>query len=1220
MHSKKHYSFEPRDTREYGGSTPNRGSGRPTFTSNMYVGPKEDNIERENYLTKEDSRRVSENITKSVITRSVIDKRSSSSFRTREDNQSFKTRNIEGISGRDPSRFALSSSNDLNENENKAPISSFYASYSKDEDLSDVAKFDKPNDNMQNGISSFYLSSVGSGSNGRNVDQRSRTDEENKGSARTSSFKASSSGMHATGRESWRSRDKTDLSGSLGRNRSLERNVKITEPDPASFRETDDPRKITLEDTNILRRALERKQASNSLERERLTKTLSGDDGSDPSNPVSRAYLSFSSKRNENDSPQETADHYPKTRPSVTTTYDLGYRRSTSSANDLTDRLKKSEVASERLGHPSRSTDTWEFPGSIRTRSRSTESLDDKKKSRRGIYQELPGRKEFRSYTRSLSNAGTSRSDDDKHLLEGDRRTGSLDRYTSSMDYKREGDRDTRASLLRLRSRSSEELRSVDKDKENEMYPRFRSRYLPRQGNIEREDRFGRDVTNRRDIGRREMGPSSRDKLREDIAKLKAEAESRRATKKGDIKLYSFSREPSESIRRDIRSELGSSSHDKLREDIAKLKADTDIKSRTTKKGDIKLYSFSREPSIQDKLKEDIAKLKTETLTREHGKPYIPPHSSRTESENVSSRWKSREPSITDKLKEDIAKLRAETRNFPSLPRKASGVTTEMIIPGREMDDKGNVLRSGLARTSIERYHLSKRDGNVFKDELKSEETQRYGKDEDYKDNTTHKHGTSRMEDKPVPRDEHTYAKRNITDEVFPESLREYYRPTTGQGVSSPRRPSEETPSTFFSRTRHDDSSLWPRADESRLIERNDSLISPENVWDDPKRTSWERRTESTQGYASKKVFRADSTVSISSTKDAEGTPSSVRGYFHGSVSKEDHSAYFSRQKGDKEDGYPESSKVSEPVRRPDVTVSEHLRRPVEAIPEHASRPVETIPQPKRQPDETILEPVRSPGGTMSEPIRRADEAIPLPYTGYEIISPRREESISSPRGSRDEPKQKDKEERKVHSEKVHSSREFVTRKIVRDSVISRDTSKDDTSRLPSTVDTSRRFSERYEPPPRRTSIREEITVSEENRIPYPKEVVAPIPEYKDTKPSRMSELRKKIEQLKSKVDSLDDSRARMHLERYVDEHSEKKPDVEIKDPVNIKRYELSERRAVGTTVVDGADAHPKRAVGVVIFQHNDLEALQWPLAQVTLSLKTKLYCNSTQENKYFCE
>ena len=1139
--SSKHYSFDPRKSSGYDNFTSTRESGRPTYTSNMFSAPKEGKIERENYLTKEDSKRVSENVTKSVITRSVIDRRSSSSYRTREDSKSGKTRDLQRISGTDPSRFSLSVSNDANENENEAPISSFHSSYSKDEDL-----------NRENGISSFYRSSIGSERNGENVEHRSRANEENTDSTRASSYGTSFSGVHAAQGESWRSGDKTESFGSLGRKRSLERKVTIKDTQTASDRGTDDSRKITLDDVHILRRALERKQASNSLERERLSKKLSEDDRSNSSEHTSKVYLSHSDK-------DSTADQHPKTRSSVSTAYDLGFRGNKRTENDdVTDRLKKFEVAAERLGRQTRSTYSVEFPGKLSTRSRSSEHLDDKERSRLGIYQELPGRKELLSYSRPLSNAATSRSED-KDFSREHSRIGSLDRHAGSMDYKSREDRDSSASLLRLRSRSSEELRSLDK--ENKMYPSYRSRYLSRQGNFERGDTFGRDVTNTRDTRR----PSSHDKLREDIAKLKAETESR-VTKKGDVKLYSFSREPS------ITRETEPSSHVKLREDIAKLKAEAE--SRKAKKDDIKLYSFSREPSIQDKLKEDIVKLKAETLTRDHGKPYIPPYSSRTESENASSRWRRREPSIQDKLKEDIAKLKAETRNFP----KKAPATTEIIIPDRKIDERGNVRRSGLARTTIQQYHLSKKDGDVFKDELRSEETQRYGKgDRDHEEAfTTRKHGA--LEDKPVPRDDLTYYQRDIRDEVFPEPSGVYSRPTRDQGASSPRRPSEEAPPTFFSRARDDDSSSWPRTDESRLLERDASLTFPRKVWDDPKRTSWERRAESTQGYASKKVFRADSTVSISSTRDPEGGPSSVRGFFHGSVAEEDKSAYFSRQKGDKEDGYPQSTRIPEFVRRPD-----------EAEPEPFRRSAEAIPQPVRQPEEVSKQSARRSDGAIPEPGRGPDEAIPLPYTGYEIVSPRREEPISPSRESRDEPKPKDKEEREVHSERVHSSREFVTRKTTRDSGVSRESFQDNVSRLPTRGDNSRRFSEQSEPSTRRTSIREEVAASRETRISYPKEVVAPIPEYKDSKPSRMSELRKKVEQLKSKVDSLDDTRSRMQLEKYVDEHSEKKPDVKIKDPVNIKRYQPSEHRSKRSSVVDGADPLLKRSVGDITLHKTHL-------------------------------
>ena len=1148
MSSKKHFSFDPGDSSGYGNFTPGRDSGRPTYTSSMFSAPKESKTDRENYLTKEDSKKVSKNITKSVTTRSVIDRRSSSSYSTREDSKSGKTRNLRDISGTDPSRFSLSVSYDENEKENKAPISSFYPSFSKDEDLTKLAQFDQGVHNKENGISSFYRSGVGSGSDGKNADHVTRTDQENTDSTRASSLGASTSGVHLAHGESWRSGDKTDSSGS----RSMERNVRIKDTETASDQGIDNSRKITLDDVHILRRALERKQASNSLERERLSKQLSEDDHSDPSDPTSKAHLSHSEK-------DSTADQLPKTRFSGRTTYDLGYRgNKRTGSDDVTDRLKKFEVAAETLGRQTRSTYSVEFPGKLSTRSRSSEHLDDKERSRLGIYQELPGRRELLSYSRSLSNVGTSRSED-KDFSRQDSRTGSLDRHGGSKDYISREDRDNRASLSRLRSRSSEELRSLDK--ENEKYPSYRSRYLSRQGNFERGDTFGRDVTNTRDSRR----PSSHDKLREDIAKLKAETESR-VTKKGDVKLYSFSREPS------ILRETEPPSHVKLREDIAKLKAEAE--SRKAKKDDVKLYSFSREPSIQDKLKEDIAKLKAKTLTRDHGKPYIPPYSSRTESEDVSSRWRRREPSIQDKLKEDIAKLKAETRNFP---RRATA-TTEIIIPDRKMEERENVSQSGLARTTIQRYHLSKKDGDVFKDELRRDETQRYGKADKERGDifTTSTNGTLRMEDKPVPRDELTCTESKIRDEVFPESSREHFRPTRDQGASSLRRPSEGAPPKLFSREWDDESSSWPRRDEGRLLERDDSLTFPRKVWDDPKRKSWEGRSESTQGYASKKVFRADSTLSISSTKDKEGGPSSVKGFFHGSVSEEDQSAYFSRQRGgDKEDGHPQSTRIPESVRRPD-----------EAVPEPFRRSASAIPQPLRQPEEATQQFAKRSDGAITEPGGRPDEAIPLPYTGYEIVTPRREEPISSIRGSRDEPKPTDKDERVVHSERAHSSREFVTRKTIKDSHVSRESFQDNESRFPIRGDSSRRFFERPEPSARRTSIREEVVATEGTRTPYPKEVIAPIPEYKDNRPSRMSELRKKVEQLKSKVDALDDSRSRMQLEKYVDEHSEKKPDVEIKDPVNIKRYQLSERRSERSSVVDGGDPLLKRSVSDITLQN----------------------------------
>ena len=67
--------------------------------------------------------------------------------------------------------------------------------------------------------------------------------------------------------------------------------------------------------------------------------------------------------------------------------------------------------------------------------------------------------------------------------------------------------------------------------------------------------------------------------------------------------------------------------------------------------------------------------------------------------------------------------------------------------------------------------------------------------------------------------------------------------------------------------------------------------------------------------------------------------------------------------------------------------------------------------------------------------------------------------------------------------------------------------------------------------------------------------------------------------QLKDKVDTLDDRRARMKLERYVDDHSERKPDVDIKPPVHIKRYQPTEFKPGSGSEVDGPDSLGKREV-----------------------------------------
>ena len=98
MYSKKFYSFDPRNSRteQHGNPHSTRGSSQATFTKSPYE-PVEGKIDRENHITKEDTRSISENVTKSVVTRNVIDRRSSSSYTTREDIKAIKTRGLKGI-------------------------------------------------------------------------------------------------------------------------------------------------------------------------------------------------------------------------------------------------------------------------------------------------------------------------------------------------------------------------------------------------------------------------------------------------------------------------------------------------------------------------------------------------------------------------------------------------------------------------------------------------------------------------------------------------------------------------------------------------------------------------------------------------------------------------------------------------------------------------------------------------------------------------------------------------------------------------------------------------------------------------------------------------------------------------------------------------------------------------------------------------------------------
>lgn len=1033
MYSKKSYSSGTEDVREYNDAKTGREAGRPSFISSLCIGP-EEKIEREIYPTKEASERVSENTTKSFVTRSVIDKRSTSSYRTSEKIKSVKSRDLPGYSGREATTD---------------PISSFYSSYSKDEDLRDAAKVNQLADKSEDVISSFYRSSVGFRKD-RSVDQKTNIAGENGESIRATSYKATAAELRAAKGVSWRNDRSTDSSSSLKGRSSLQ---SIKEAD----KENGGPTTINSENINILRRALERKDASNSLDRERLSKKFSEDDSIDLSKHTSKAHVNLSGKHGDSDSHRKTT---------LTNT-------SKSEKDDVVGRRETFDV--HTVMQNGKASDWGIFPREkSKARSRSTESLNEKKRDRSGIFREVPGRSEFLSHSRSLSDFGTTGSDDDKRFSRESRRTGSLDRNAGFVDLWNRTDRNGRSSSLsRLRSRSSEELRPSYEDKQ--VYPSYRSRALHRQGNFDREGSFRRDETNRRDSRMGEMRSSTRDKLREDIARLKAEAE-----------------------------------------------------NRTTKK-DVKLYSFSQEPTIHDKLKEDIAKLKAETLTRDHVKPYVPPASLRPASANISSRWRSREPSIQDRLKEDIARLKAEAEKMPSFPKRTSDVTTEIIIPDRRMEDMADVRHGGISRTLVERYNVSNNDGVVFKDVSRNEETKRFGDAKNPKEDEITRRRGSLRNDQPKLRNEFRNVEKSIGDEVPLRPPADYFHPFSDRTVPSSARTTEGAVSVLSTRP-----PLWPKENENGSTERENLLTTPRDISTDPSNSS---KFQSAEAYASKRVFKADSIVSISSSKEARGGPSSVQGHSRGSISTEGRSAYYYREMGDKENGIPDSI----------------LRRSYEEIPKPAA-----LPRPR-------------------------DDTVRLPYSRYESVTHGRKYPASSPEGLQGEPGYEDWRKRdERRSVRVHSNDEFVTRKTIRDdSVISRKRWEDDTPRsLSSKVESPRHIPERSKPSPRRTSTREDKHISEENKTRFCEEIDAPLPEYKEIKTSPViSELRKKIEQLKDKVDTLDDRRARMKLERYVDDHSERKPDVDIKPPVNIKRYQPTEFKPGSGSEVDGPDSLGKREV-----------------------------------------
>ena len=1082
MYSKKFYSFDPGNSRtqQNGDSRSTRGSSQATFTKSPYE-PAEGKTDGENHTMKEDTRSISENVTKSVVTRNVIDRRSSSSYTTREDIKAIKTRDLKGITNtfKGTSTFDSTGPCDSHENSKYSPIGSFYSSYSRDEDLSKAAASNTPVMNNEKVISSFYRSE----GDKQTSDHQKRSEGKDRVSAGASKYTEWTSELELKKREDSSVSGKEDWSDPLSRRRSLERHrSKGDEPCDSNY---EDFQRIGLEDVNILRRALERKQASNSFEREKLSKRISEDERSDPSKYTSSTYLLLSNKWKDKDSASSAL-----TEDSSNTRY-----------ND----------------------DAVQLSWSPARRSLSSEALDNKARGRLGIYRELPGREEFYSYT------AKKRSHEDDEMLQKRRGSRSLDRderrVQDYMDERKAGKRDL---LSRVRSKSSGHLSSCGNEVDGAINQnRSRPHSLDRRRSTER-DRFRTgDVGSAIDFG-----------------SLNARA-------------YMPRKE--------------SATHEKLKQDIARLKAETE--SRPMKKdGTFTPKLHSREPSVKEKLKEDIAKLKTETLTREHIKPYIPPPSSRVESKDVSSRWKSREPSIQDKLKDDIAKLRAETRDLPSFSRRASDTLAHRYYKD---DEERNVHRSELRH-----FQLSKKDGEIFKDELERKETHRSD------DRIDCKYGYNAHIDCDLNTNDGSYrpngrteAERNPKDGSSPKTL----ATTHDDNVSSLRRFGEKNPTGYFPRAADYD---WPPREERSLNQRGVSWISPGNSWGDATQSDRETRSGATQGYATKRVFKADSTVSMKSTKNGDG-PSSVTGFFHGSVSEEDQSAFYSKGMRDKDVGdFREPFKRRQTFRPSEVYGTSEPRGSDSSIPPEPTREYE--------PSARYLPLVEEPEGSRkTESIRfksppkttvRPGEAIPLPPPDHDSVSSQREDFNLPLKKCSDFSTRKEVENKDIDVLSDHhlASREFVTRKMLnKDSTISPEGGAVDSDPSISRLETLRRLPGENVSS-RRTSIRKEILAHDDRKSPSREEVVDVVEVYKERKPSAMLALRKKIEELKKKVDKLDDSRSRSKLEKYVHQHSEKKPGVEIKDPVHIPRYQpRSARLPEKDYKPDPTEAYPTGAVSM---------------------------------------
>ena len=624
MYSKTNYSFEPRgsQTREDGNSSCTGNAAGTRYIVHMAIAPKEGMTEREKFSTREDSRCVSENVTKSVVRRSVVDKRSSSSYKTRE-GKTVTRRDLKGSLNSDGglSKYPSGDLLYLNADSKDAPIASFYSSGSNNE-LSGEATM--KGNHAEDMVSSFYRSEDDT----KMSDQKSG-EESGDHASKLSNQEVSSYRLRETNRA-----NDQDALGPHERRASIEK--RASKLQTLSQRANDDAKVMGLEDTNIRRRSLERKQASNSLERDRLSKRFSVDDRSDYSKHVPKTNVSFSDEWG-----------HKELRPSY-------FSKGVSFHHD--------EHASTRYGCDDNKVDYRrqdQLGGRTMSRSFSLESLDDSERKSLGIYREIPGREEF------LSHKARRETNKEKELSQLGRRQGSLERDVQGSVHER------RDPFLRIRSKSSDELRDIEK---SNLMSGYRS-----------TDQLSR-VTSR---------------------------EEPRATEE-----YSTRK----------------SAYDWLAQDRARLKPETATSERMSKTESISPYFDRNGTSSHDKLKEDIAKLKVETLTREHVKPYIPPTSSRGELEDHASRTRNPPVSTSqEKLKDKIAKLKTETRDFPTRLHpdlstgpddkdkqrsdiSQSGVTTSSFEQYSYSNTDGSVFKDAMRRSDSQRYSNPESLKHITKD------------------------------------------------------------------------------------------------------------------------------------------------------------------------------------------------------------------------------------------------------------------------------------------------------------------------------------------------------------------------------------------------------------------------------------------------------------------------------------------------------------------------